>query len=201
MTDSAAAGSQPGPIPPIDHALYRADANHYQVGRGGSPIRCLVIHNTESAANTANAPSGRWLSTDSDPPVSIHHLYGRDGTRYDIVNRQDTAWHAGLASWRTYRSLNPISIGHEFESSANRWTIGNGYTQAQLASAAYTVACEMVSYGLAWDCVISHASIALPAGRRSDPSAFPWDLFRLHVQAWQTFLESVPAAEQARYFI
>jgi N-acetylmuramoyl-L-alanine amidase len=186
--DTAAAGTQPGPIPPINNTLFRADTAHYQPGRT-RPITLICIHNTE-ATGSGDAPSGRWLSTDPNSAVSIHHLYGRSGTRYDLVHRVDTAWHAGVSEWHGTRQCNAISVGHELESSATATDAGDGYTDGQYAALAYTVACEMVQY-----------RIALPAGRRHDPSAFNWDRFKRLTDAWRTFLQAVPPAEHDRWFI
>jgi N-acetyl-anhydromuramyl-L-alanine amidase AmpD len=210
MNNTAAAGAQPAPFPAIDNVTYVPDRDHYWPGRNGHRIRLILLHDTEGTN------SGPWLSQVAPGGESVHHLYGRDGRRYDIVQRVDTAYHAGVSAWGPWRGaevvgheangtaveigvLNLIGIGHEFESTASVAGPGNGYTAAQIASAAYTVATELVSYGLDWRAVACHRDVALPSGRRHDPSAFDLVAFKQQVAAWVTFLRSVPPSELADY--
>lgn len=211
MSDTnAAAGSQPSPIPPIDSS-HRADARHYHVGRGGHAIGLIVVHATETK-DPSNAPSLGWLTTNPTSQVSAHHLYGRDGTRYDLVARVDTAYHTGDSAWGPYHGdegeiavCNLAAIGHELESSAGRLgphDPGNGYTAAQIASLAYTLACELVSYGLDPSAIVSHAQIAInPVGRRHDPAWLDWPDLMRRVAAWVLFLRAVPDMEKEKYCI
>lgn len=203
-------------LPRVDNKTFRADNNHYLVGRFGCPIKLSLLHNTETM-EPGNAPSGLWLSHQSPAP-SAHHLYGRDGTRYDIVDRANTAYHAGSARWGVYGGsinqvgvVNLISIGHELESSSTLANPGNRYTDAQLNSLAYTLATEMVSYGYGWEGVADHANVALPHGRRHDPSHFDdlrgpgLNTYRqelyIRTERWVEFLRSLPADELAEWCI
>lgn len=190
----------PGPMPYIDNTTYPPDNDHYSRGRNGRKIALLVVHATEGVS------SGAWLSQTSPGGESIHHLYARDGRRYDIVKRQDTAYHTGAATWRAFTGseagvavCNWISIGHELESLASSKGPNNGYTPAQVAALAYTLACELVSYGLDWSCVVRHADIAIPAGRKTDPAWFDWAALKAQVDAWVQFLRSVPPGQLSKW--
>jgi N-acetyl-anhydromuramyl-L-alanine amidase AmpD len=65
-------------------------------GRAGRAIDWIVIHYTASG-------SGRgvlsWFKNPS-ARVSAHYVLDRDGTIYQVVKDEDTAWHAGLAARR-----------------------------------------------------------------------------------------------------
>lgn len=194
----------PAPLPVVSR-IYRADALHYHPGRNGHAVKLLVLHNTESTG-TGDAPSAAWLSTARGSGVSIHHLYGRSGTRYDIVDRVDTAYHTGAASWHTYSGLedgvgicNLLSIGHELESSASERGKGNGYTLPQIATLAHCLATEMYSYHLDWGAVACHRDIALPPGRRHDPAGFPLDVLKTQVDAWLSFFQALTPVEIDHY--
>ena len=197
----------PGQLPNISRA-FRADKNHMLKGRKGQSIKKLILHNTETD-EPGNAPSADWLSVNKASGVSINHLYGRDGTRYDLVDRADTAFHAGNSAWGDIKGslggvalMNLVSIGHELESSATIDQAGDGYTDAQYNSLAYTLATELISYGLTWeDDVLDHAQIAIPAGRRHDPSRFDRALLKRETDAWLAFLQSLPADQLAAWCI
>jgi N-acetyl-anhydromuramyl-L-alanine amidase AmpD len=63
-------------------------------GRAGHAIDWIVVHYTASG-------SGRgvlsWFKNPS-ARVSAHYVLDRDGTIYQVVKDEDTAWHAGLAA-------------------------------------------------------------------------------------------------------
>ena len=203
MTNNAAAGAQPHALPEIVNTFR---APNYHRGRMGLPILFYVRHNTETAAgNTSNAPSLLWFLNRASG-VSIHHLIGRDGTRYDLVQRIDTAYHCGDATWGGVTGsmngigrLNLQSIGTEYESSSTAADPGDSYTDEQLWTGAYTEACSLLSYaGLE---AVDHRQIAQPPGRRHDPSHFPLETHTRYLNAWLLFLKSVPDAERWRYFL
>lgn len=211
MTNNAAAGSQPGPLPPIDNT-HRAPPGNFYPGRAGRTITKYIRHNTEGSSSIA------WF-LDPASGVSIQHLIARDGTRYDLVQRADTAFHCGDAMIGEYKGvvwvppappawpqrvklgvLNLVSEGTEFESTSTRANPGNGYTDAQLWTGAHCEASAIVTWGLMpnRDC-LDHLQIAMPPGRRWDPSHFPYDQYFSYVRAWLTFLRTVPEPSLPRY--
>ncbi len=189
-----AAGAQPGPLPRIVHLPPAPD--HYAavpVGSRPRPKTKIVLH------DTVGTDSRAWLSTTSRPPVSIHVLIARDGTRYNIVNYQDVAWHVGNARAGYWNSN---CLGVEFESTNDKGRPVVPYTAAQYATGGHLLATWLYSYGLAWAAdVVRHGDIALPAGRRHDPWGL--DVPRLHAGAgaWLAFFYAVPAVERGRYII
>jgi N-acetylmuramoyl-L-alanine amidase len=71
---------QAGPIP------------NYTPGRGGNPIDLIVIHYTASGSAEGTIS---WFKNPR-ARVSAHYLVGKDGTIYQLVRDEDTAWHAGI---------------------------------------------------------------------------------------------------------
>lgn len=190
MSTNPAAGSQPGPLPQIVYV--RADRHHYQPGRR-EPIAYAVLHNTESAGD-----STAWLSTDPNSAVSAHVLVRRDGTRVNLVDYTDTAWHVGVS--RSGIS-NANSLGLEFENASNGQGTQEAYSAAQLNTAAHCVATWLISYGLPLEHVVCHRDIAWPPGRRRDPSNLDIPAFLALVQAWVLFFRAVPEREWPAYVI
>jgi N-acetyl-anhydromuramyl-L-alanine amidase AmpD len=78
----------PGVVPRIEHR--RVAADHYWPGQGRRKTK-VVIH------NTVGTDSAAWLSTSSVPPVSAHVLGRRDGSRLNLVDYADIAFHVGNA--------------------------------------------------------------------------------------------------------
>jgi N-acetyl-anhydromuramyl-L-alanine amidase AmpD len=84
---------------------------NYTAGRGGRKIIAIVNHQTGGQGPGALS----WLSNPASK-VSAHYLIFRDGTVYQLVRLQDTAWQAGAVdqpSWMLYDGTNP-----------NRYTLG-----------------------------------------------------------------------------
>lgn len=185
----------PGPLPPV--IIHRQPSpQHYTKGRT-QPISCIVIHNTEGTNSVA------WLSTAraSAGRASIHVVVLPDGTRYNIVNYADTAFHVGIAK-KPYR--NSSSLGIEFENpSTERPPTPRAvpYPDVQIAVGAHCVATWLFSYGLRLEDIVRHGDIALPVGRRTDPAYFPLPRFLRLVTDWLTFMRALPESEHHRWIV
>ena len=178
----------PGALPRMEHRWVAAD--HYWPGQGRRKTK-IVIH------NTVGTDSAAWLTTTSTPPVSAHVLGRRDGSRLNLVDYADIAWHVGNARAGFWNSN---CLGYELESTNDVGRAGNGYTAAQYHTGAHCVATWLYSYGLDFDRdVVSHASIAVPAGRRHDPWGFDWTRFRRETGGWLAFFRTLAPAEEKRW--
>jgi N-acetylmuramoyl-L-alanine amidase len=72
-------------------------------------ISTIVIHYT-SGCTLDGAVS--WFKNPK-AKVSAHYVIGRDGTIIQMVNNEDTAWHAGRSEWNGVKWVNQFSIGIE----------------------------------------------------------------------------------------
>jgi len=82
-------------------------------------------------------------------------------------------WHAGTSKWGVYKSVNPISFGIEQEHlQGDKWTD----EQVRACAEVCHYLCDRFSRGdrLA---ILSHAAVATPKGRKTDPENYPWRLF------------------------
>lgn len=77
--------------------------------RDGAPVSMLVLHYTDM--KTAQDALDHLI--DPQTQVSAHYLVDEDGTIYQLVNEENTAWHAGISFWRGNKNVNNISIGIE----------------------------------------------------------------------------------------
>ena len=106
-----------------------------------------------------------WIQS-SQSKVSYHALIGRDGTVYTCVPYDRRAWHAGQGEFLGSKDPNRISIGLCF---ANRNNAIEPLTPAQIDAMKALVADLRHRYGPLT--VSTHALVATPKGRKTDPNA------------------------------
>jgi len=120
--------------------------------RKGTKIDAIVLHHT-GTNNGAN-------------DVSAHYCVDRDGTIYQLVPDDQAAWHAGESQLNGEKSpsVNRRSIGIEI--------VNNGstpYTEAQYKALKKLVRRLVQKYEIPPGNLVSHAKVALPRGRKTDP--------------------------------
>lgn len=138
--------------------------------REGTPIQMILLH-----ATVGNLTSARsWLCNPASG-VSTHYLIGKDGSVYQLVSDEHRAQHAGKAIWRGKTDVNSLSIGIELE---NRNDGKDPYTPALLASLHTLTERLLSAYSLTPDVIDTHAAVAVPKNRKTDPAGFNVELFR-----------------------
>jgi len=116
-----------------------------------------------------------WL-TNPASKVSADFEVAKNGDIYKMNPQlgQNITWHAGVSAWNGRKNCNGFSFGIEQEH-----RIGEVWTDKQIESVARLCAWLIERYGLdlSKGCIQSHAAVALPHGRKTDPENFPWDKF------------------------
>lgn len=163
--------------PPLNIIDLPADSAHTGPRRPVDDIEYIIFHTTEGRDSRA------WLSTTSNPRVSIHRLIQRTaynpatnvGGHYKILADEWTAYHAGTGRIGSYgptgnyrSNLNYRSLGVELERYGNEDITAYQYEQ----SAALVVEWWGL-YG--YKPILTHHDVD-PA-RRSDPVKFDWATF------------------------
>ena len=113
-------------------------------------IEGIVIHSTDPKAGTRD-PGTSAYNTFMNPAseVSAHYLIMEDGTIYQFVKDEDTAWHA--------LGANPSYIGIEFAGYADDTKEKDYYfTDAQYRKAAKLVNHLLQKHNLGRDDMVSH---------------------------------------------
>ena len=150
-------------------------------------IRFIIIH----ATGTENLTKTLDLFAHSQPPhrISCHYVIDTDGSVYQLVDDDKTAWHAGRSDWQDYAKnkgltgLNHSSIGIELQIPALSFD-DNGEalsfdkpTEAQLNACIQLCRELMKKYNILPENVLKHSDVA-PL-RKFDPGCdFPWPLFK-----------------------
>lgn len=153
----------------------RASPNQNARPRSTPGLSCVVLHATADGGSEAGAEE--WL-TEPRSRASAHLHLRRDGMVVRLVPDARRAWHAGVSRWRGRDDVNGFSLGWEL---ANRNDGREAYTEAQYATV-IRLAAHYVAQGLPLDAFVSHAEVALPAGRKTDPAGFDWERFRAGVR-------------------
>jgi AmpD protein len=144
-------------------------------------VDAIVLHAT---ADRDTEQSVEWCcepAPKNPNPVSYHAIVDRDGTVFSLVDTAKRAWHAGVSSFNGRPNCNDYSIGLSFGNDNE----GEPLTDMQYAVGAALCAGYMRRYpAITLDRITTHALVALPPGRKTDPAP-PFDLPR--------FLEAVQA--------
>lgn len=148
--------------------------------RGGSAIRLIVLH-----ASVGNAASSLVWLCDPKSKVSSHYLIAKDGHIWHLVADTAEAWHAGKSGWRNIPDVNKYSIGIELENKNNGRDL---YPDAQVNALKWLTLRLVDDHPTITD-VVTHAEIAVPKGRKSDPKGFGMTAFH----AWFAALALPPA--------
>lgn len=127
----------------------------------GTTVDTVVLHAT--VLNTASEVCEHF--TKSEPGVSAHYTVDRDGTVYKHVDETEKAFHAGISEMPDGRTgVNDFSIGIELVN------LNDGidpYPAPQLT--ALRVLLDDIRTRHPIQHIVSHAEIASPPGRKSDP--------------------------------
>lgn len=158
-------------IVPLITAIELDSPNQNARPQSVTAIRCVVLHATADRGSELSAES--WMCN-PEAGVSAHLHFRRDGTIARLVPDSRRAWHAGWGRWKDLPSVNDFSLGWEI---ANRNDCVEPYTDAQYESLA-EAASHYIRQGMPLEAFVSHASVARPPGRKSDPCGFDWERFR-----------------------
>jgi N-acetylmuramoyl-L-alanine amidase len=141
--------------------------------RGGKDIDTIVLHHT--ASNNGAGDLAHMRNPKSE--VSAHYMVDRDGKIYQLVNDSKRAWHAGKGELHGVPTdVNGRSIGIELVNDGGGKT---PYTDAQMKSLIQLTGYLKQEYKVPMNNIVGHKDVAVPKGRKSDPSAnFNWNRLR-----------------------
>ena len=133
-------------------------------------IKFIIIHYTgmkkESVAITR--------LQDPKSKVSSHYLIKRNGEIINLVPDLFEAWHAGVSSWKHFKSLNKNSIGIEITNPGHQ----HGYkrfSKKQIFSLQKLLNILVKKYKIKKEYILGHSDIS--PDRKKDPGEkFPWEM-------------------------
>lgn len=115
------------------HWIGPAYPDNFMVGRQGNAVTAIVAHHT---ASTFEGAVARFTSSSgvSGGGTSAHFIVRIDGSRYQLVDTADTAFHAG----NFQANLTTIGIEHE-----QTWDFGAGVKTSDFSDAQYQSSHEL----------------------------------------------------------
>jgi len=120
--------------------------------------------------------------------VSAHYFIKKNGSVLNLVPPLYEAWHAGISSWKSLKSLNRYSIGIEIQNSGHDNTYEK-YSSKQINSIKMLLKYLMRTYKINHRNVLGHSDIA--PDRKKDPGEkFPWKvLAKSNLSQWHNLDE------------
>lgn len=159
----------------------RPSPNHSARPAGTKPTG-IILH-CDASSNVASSLD--WCRR-VESRVSYHVLIGRRGEVYLLVAPERKAWHAGVSTWDGKPNCNNYTIGVSM-SNKNDGVEPYPAVQVQAAEEVCAVLCK--HFQIPSTRITSHALVATPAGRKTDPIKFDMGKFRTNVEARITALK------------
>ena len=110
--------------------------------------------------------------TDPKSKVSSHYLIKNNGEILTLVPDLYVAWHAGVSSWKNYKSINKYSIGIEISNPGHEYSYKK-FSKKQIKSILKLSIYLKKKYKIKSNFILGHSDIA--PDRKKDPGEkFPW---------------------------
>ena len=110
--------------------------------------------------------------TDIKSKVSCHYLIKNNGEIVTMVPDLYIAWHAGVSSWRNYKSLNINSIGIEISNPGHQFNYKK-FSKKQISSILSLSKFLIKKYKIKPKNILGHSDIA-PYRKKDPGEKFPW---------------------------
>ncbi len=142
-------------------------------------IKFIILHYT--GMRSEKEALNRLTNIQSE--VASHYFIKSNGKIVSLVPDLYIAWHAGISSWKTYKSLNKNSIGIEIVNPGHRFGYKN-FSKKQISSVIYLIKFLSKKYKINKRNILGHSDIA--PDRKKDPGEkFPWkSLARKNLSIW-----------------
>lgn len=158
------------PLP--SHWIRRNSPNHNS--RPGA-ISAIVLH--ADAASRLDS-SLDWVMR-PESKVSYHVMIGRNGAVYCTVAPERRAWHCGKSRMEGHEDVNDFAIGVCL---ANRNDGAEEFPPSQYAEALRVCVRLCKYFGIPASRITTHAEVATPKGRKTDPKGFALPAFQQAVR-------------------
>lgn len=156
----------------IDTTSYRSK-NYNERPKG--EISAIVFHDGEGTKK-GDLDTLCDNTVPEDDRVSAHYYVDRLGHIYQLVDDSKRAWHAGASSLLGRTNWNDFSIGVESEHKK-----GQNWPQVQVQALHDLFTMLVAKYGIQEQYIRGHKEIAVPAGRKPDPTDWPTPELRIWI--------------------
>ena len=144
-------------------------------------IKFIIFHYT--GMNKESESIKRLIDTKSK--VSCHYLIKNDGEIVVMVPDLYVAWHAGISSWKNFKSLNKHSIGIEISNPGHEYKYKK-FSKKQIQSLKKLSQFLIKNYRINQKNILGHSDIA-PTRKKDPGEKFPWKYFaKLGIGKWHS---------------
>lgn len=142
-------------------------------------IRFIIFHYTGMKSEKAATKK----LTDIQSQVASHYFITHTGKIITLVPDLYTAWHAGISSWKDFKSLNKNSIGIEITNPGHQFGYRK-FSKKQINSIINLSKLLIKKYKINKKNFLGHSDIA--PDRKKDPGEkFPWEyLAKKNIGIW-----------------
>jgi len=149
--------------------------------------------------STGGVDSRSWLQRVENDPAkrsSADYLISTEGLIQQITPIGRYAYHAGKARWRAWSNVdqmvNMLLVGVEVECLD---TLDSRWTDPQYIAVGALLRALVSRHRLPVNNLVTHAEIAVPPGRKTDPLVLSWPVLtrELLYPSWQMDLYKFPA--------
>jgi N-acetylmuramoyl-L-alanine amidase len=153
--------------------------NFYPKKRLKKEIRFIIFHYTGMKSEKAATKK----LTDIQSQVASHYFITHTGKIITLVPDLYTAWHAGISSWKDFKSLNKNSIGIEITNPGHQFGYRK-FSKKQINSIINLSKLLIKKYKIDKKNFLGHSDIA--PDRKKDPGEkFPWEyLAKKNIGIW-----------------
>ena len=131
-------------------------------------IKFIIFHYT----GMRNEKEAISQLTNIKSKVSSHYLIKTNGDILTLVPDSYVAWHAGLSSWKKYKSINKYSIGIEISNPGHEYSYKK-FKKKQIKSVLKLSSFLIKKYKIKSNFILGHSDIS--PDRKKDPGEkFPW---------------------------
>jgi N-acetylmuramoyl-L-alanine amidase len=163
------------------HTTYNYSPNFDLKKRNLDQIKFIIFHYT--GMKKESEAIERLTSIKSR--VSCHYLIKNNGEIVVMVPDLYEAWHAGVSSWRNFKSLNKNSIGIEISNQGHDFNYKK-FSKKQIQSIKKLSKFLIEKYKIDQKNILGHSDIA--PNRKKDPGEkFPWKyLAKFRIGNWHS---------------
>ena len=131
-------------------------------------IKFIIFHYT----GMKNEKEAILKLTNIKSKVSSHYFIKNNGDILTLVPDLYVAWHAGVSSWKSYKSINKYSIGIEISNPGHKYSYKK-FSKKQIKSVLKLSSFLIKKYKIKSNFILGHSDIA--PDRKQDPGEkFPW---------------------------
>jgi len=131
-------------------------------------IKFIIFHYTGMRNETKSIN----LLTSQKSKLSCHYFIKKNGEILTLVPDLYVAWHAGISSWKQFKSINKYSLGIEISNPGHDHQYKN-YSKKQINSIIKLSKFLIKKYKIKPNFILGHSDIA-PERKKDPGEKFPW---------------------------